>query len=267
MLIKILRNVVLSLYNTAEIKTLVLAGLEKIKAAFSDNVSAQPLIRTVEKRLEQLEAVLGSKTGAISEKLRELDSNRYSLFLAFRSFVVGYSRRKADDTKNDAAKALLAIIRSQGYSLYKGGQKQMSSILNSLFAVLDQAENVERIVLLGLTEVYDDLKKAESTFVNAMGDKAAQLALLEALPKARRGLIDSFADLLADVALKAQAEPEKYGPVSAGIEELIDGVNAGARARKTRRTNRNAEPGETPSPTVQTAGAATLRPVALVASA
>jgi hypothetical protein len=73
------------------------------------------------------------------------------------------------------------------------------------------------------------------------GDNAEQLKLLDPVPAARQAVMDSFRDLVGDLALKAQADPEHVGPTVAAIEGLIEGVNTSARARKTRRANHNAE--------------------------
>ncbi len=215
---------------------------DKTNSLLKSRCPEQPLLVAVRVPLEAKMAValkaIGSSTKSeLSNTVRQADKNRDDAYIALKNYVKAGLRRRKEDYR-EACKALWEVLKQNDLELYKRGDDEESTSIESLVADLSTAENKARMELINAGEWLDELIAENKAF-----------DAVSALRSADRVTDETTADSKANRELRAAYEmvrgalnsllvmndpvdiPEIVGMVSQYISESLHAAKLG-EARK-----------------------------------
>ena len=172
------------------------------------------------------------------------DKRRDRGYISFRDIVEGMSVSIIDDVAALAI-PLYALIEKYGTQLYTSGYQAESSLLKSMFAEFDKPDNQDKLVTLNIIQFYDALKTAEAEFLAISSLKTEEKSTTkqeqEAATNVSPEVILALTKLVALLQVYAEVEPTVYGTAYQNIATFIAEITATARARKTRKGNKDGD--------------------------
>ena len=198
-----------------------------------------------EDQLRMANAMTAVRQNELVTELAKADAIRDDLFIGFRDLVDASKRRQQTEIQ-EAWQQVWPVIVSAGTRLYTLGYAAQSGRLEALIGKLDQSEYQTALGVMGLTDIYDELKMAQQDFA-AMHDQRLSRELAQQYPSLRNAkapMVKHLNGLLGALDILGETDPESYTPVIEKMNIITNDIMSIARARRTRKV----EGGGTPPP-------------------
>lgn len=168
-----------------------------------------------------------------TKERKEADRKRDQLFICLRKHIEAELYNATNPAAQKAAQRLLDIIGKHGNQLYAEGLSVQSALLAALFEDLDSKSAQADIVTLGLANLLDSLKQAQSEFAaihqqRTELDSAKDIATNE---EARRELVEKLTVLFKGLDFLASTQPEQYSETASLVQNIVDELVTSERIR------------------------------------
>lgn len=187
-----------------------------------------------------------SGKSGLTEKLKTADAIRDQGFVGFRDQLSGAAKSLITE-RAATAQELYATIEQLGTQLYNLGYKAETAHLESLFKTFDQANTQEQLTELGLLADYQALKDAHAAFAGTQQERyTEQTEAANASGPAgvlAGEIVPVIENIVAYLQLFSSLNAAVYKDTYDNTLNLINQVNATARARKTRTENAKVDEG------------------------
>lgn len=183
-------------------------------------------------------------TGKYTEDLATADSVRDDTWYCFYYAIVSATFSQNENILK-AGELLLPLVKNPDMRIYKMGYQKESASLKIFFNKIDSnQEYTDAIASIGITELYQNIKKAQNAFevveLNKIDDEADKVK--SESNEACKNLRAAIDDLDKFIEVASQMTPnDNYNKISAEINEIIAENNALVSARTTRRKNAKEE--------------------------
>lgn len=117
------------------------------------------------------------------EEVAKADDARDSIFSKTKAFLKGYKGMTIIPNHGDA-KALYEVFRKIGLNTNVMNYAEQTAQMKKLIEELEKAENAEKLVSLGITQAFDELKTAQDNFETLYAEQAEANAELRIIPSA-----------------------------------------------------------------------------------
>lgn len=184
--------------------------------------------------------------------LNKLDKRRDNNFRCLKGHTKADTYNE-DEAIAETARQVHRIFENHGLTLYSESYEKESAQLESLFVDLDEADMQADLLLLGLVEKYDALKKAQSTFSDAYVERSADASKkVDIIPAYRmQKIVKQSLKLITDyINIMVNDQNVPFEQLAKAIDDLTDNMNKKIRAKSTteHEKKKKNEPGKKNSP-------------------
>lgn len=241
-----MKNLSSSLLLPAELAETSSAYLRVIEESGLDNSFVNGLTALVKEDLITLnKALTATRDNQLVDDVAKADAVRDDLFIGLRDLIDAYKRR-LNPALLEAYEKLWPIIEKSGTTLYRLGYTEQSGKLEALFAELDLPEAQAALTALHATELYADLKQAQTDFV-ILYQQRLEVDIAQDYPtlrEARGTLVPHLNSLLKALEILELTEPNVHTALLDKVDAITTAAMIPARARKTRSENQEVSPDE-----------------------
>lgn len=236
-----------SLYVVSDVTYMAKYTLEYCLALSASDTNLKILHDKLQLLYDEILNVL-ENTGksALTEQLKVKDSTRDQGFVCLRNQLEGAAKSLIDE-RAALAQPLYAVIEQLGTRMYSLGYKDETAHLESLFKAFDKPQAQDQLTQLGLLPDYQALKDAQAAFAATQDDRYAEQTADEntAGPAGTLAtqIIPVIDDIVSYLELFSSLNPATYKSAYDNTVTMINGVNATARARKTKKENSKVDEG------------------------
>ena len=192
------------------------------------------------------EAIAAQRHNKKVGSVAEADAQREDSFVGFKEHVES-ARRRRDPAVKEAYEAIWPIFEAVGTQIYRLGYVEQSGKLEALFEKLDQPENQAYLITMRAEDYYAELREAHQEFLVLSGEKRSEDELLQypTLDAAKSAAVPHVNAFLSIVSVLWEVSPaeekELYKSLIDKLNIIITDIMTVARARKTRKENRNGD--------------------------
>lgn len=157
----------------------------------------------------------------MGEAVAKADAARDRIFSKTKSFLRGYKGMTIMPNHGDA-KALYEVFRKIGLNTNVMSYAEQTAQMKKLIEELEKTENTEKLVSLGITQAFDELKTTQKHFETLYAEQAEANAELRIVPSATairsklEGALRNYFGLL-----EAMRDLPEWRMIYAEINELV----------------------------------------------
>ncbi len=238
-----MKNLPSTILTTEEIYTFAVRLKEFLKEAGIDDQFISEILPILIKESEEVSYVLAKTAGSVyTKQVNDKDDSRDKAFVGLRDYIHAYTN-SPDDEKAEAAVLLSSIINERGNTLHNLGNAAESAELNLLFNEMDKPAPQQALEKIDGISWYINLKSEQADFEEVY-IKKVEVDSMDNLPTTReiRKKISKLINvILLYIDHKTDYFEEIYKPLADKVDELVTNTVSIARARKTRKDNKDEE--------------------------
>ncbi len=238
-----MKSLPITILTTEEIYTFSERFKELLREAGINDEFVDRMLPVILKENEDLSLVLARVASSIfTKKICNKDNKRDKAFIGLRDYINAFTHSPDEETA-EAAIFLKDIIEKRGNTIHKLGNAAESAELNLLFIEMDKPEAqaaLEKIVALSW---YSNLKTEQVGFEEIYKEKVDTESQID-IPSTKevRKSVSKILHVLIDyIEINAKYFADTYSSLADKIDELIADTVTVARARQTRKGNKEEE--------------------------
>ena len=181
-------------------------------------------------------AISNDNKKELTKERNEADYKRDKIFIGFRKRIEAELYNITNPAAEKAAQNLLDIISKHGNRLYAEGMSVQSALLVALFEDLESDSAKADLATLGLDNLLNELKQAQSEFA-AIQQQRNELESAKDIPtnaEARMELVEKLSILFKGLDFLFSAQPENYSETGSLVQNIANELVASERIRKIR---------------------------------
>ena len=185
----------------------------------------------------------------LTEERNKADDKRDKIFIGLRKRIEAELYNVTNPAAQEAAKNLLEIIAKHGNRLHVEGMSVQSARLVALFKDLESDSAKADLATLGLDNLLDKLKQAQSEFA-AIQQQRSELESAEDIPtkeEARVELVGKLIVLFKGLDFLSADQPKDYSEMASQVQTIADELVASERIRN-RTSDQSSGKGESELP-------------------
>ena len=235
-----IRGIVKSLYNSTEVLGLGNNLVEVVRQSAFDE---HPIISSLRLALEQALKILGqaksnTNHNTHTELVEDADLERDYAFRAFWMMIEAGTMRR-NSTYREAAKMVMSYMEAYDRTLYSFGYDRQTTELNAFLETLNKDVVQISLNTMDVMEWLDELATSqqnfERTYAGKVDEETAKQALIPT-KEARDHTINQIKALVNTLNGLIYTDLEGLSELNAKVDQIIEGFESKARARKTRKS-------------------------------
>lgn len=238
-----MKNLPASILSATELFTTANRIVDVSKSSLGDNPYVVKLCAFIEQGNSDLQKALGRTfTSEFTMLLYNMDDARDHAFIGFREFADAFTH-SAIPEKKVAANTLAAIFENVGNTIHLLGYAVETTKIKTLITNLSTPVAQVAIGTIGATEWLEQLITSQEEFESVYMGKVEAIPIVNVpLIKDSRAFIAKYlGSLLNYIGTNSDFDNANYDPVKARINEIVTEAVAIARARNTRKENKDKE--------------------------
>ena len=239
-----LEKIVFSLLRVSDLISYNRDVLEAVTPLSDESLAIHKSILNLEEHFQKaLKASNSAKGSKFTKLLMEKDRLRDRSFLGFRFAAEAYTYSN-DEVKAAKAEVVCEVLSNHGWSLHNSGRKKESGLLASLVQELNETENKQYLVDLGLETWFNNMV-ADADAFNALvleKEDAEREEKNEDHTEVYKELREACDQYFDDLEAINRLDPnEKYEQMIEKVNGFTKSYMTDLRARQTKKENEELE--------------------------